>query len=69
MFDNFITRDLDKDGDMDLVSTRGNSVFYDGVFWLEQVRIDRLVRRFTPARAKESKEVPMPFSESSFPRP
>jgi hypothetical protein len=38
MFDKFIVRDLDKDGDLDFVSTRGNSIPYDGVFWLEQKR-------------------------------
>ena len=50
MFDKFIARDVDKDGDMDLVSSRGNSVPYDGVFWLEQVRTDLPVLRFIPAR-------------------
>lgn len=60
MFDKFVARDLDGDGDMDLISTRGNSAPYDGVFWLEQVRSDKPVPRFTPARKKESEEVPLP---------
>ena len=64
MFDKFIARDVNKDGDMDLVSTRGNSAPYDGVFWLEQVRTDLPVLRFIPARVKESEEVPLPFSQS-----
>ena len=64
MLDKFITRDVDKDGDMDLVSTRGSSTSYDGVSWLEQVRTDLPVRRFIPARTKESEEVPLPFSQS-----
>jgi hypothetical protein len=38
MFDQFVARDMDGDGDVDFVSTRGNSSIYDGVFWLEQVR-------------------------------
>jgi len=38
MFGGFEVRDLDKDDDLDLISTRGNSVPYDGVFWLEQIR-------------------------------
>lgn len=36
MIDGYEARDLDKDGYLDLISTRGNSVPYDGVFWLEQ---------------------------------
>ncbi len=38
MFDKFLVRDMDGDGDIDLIGTRGNSIPYDGVFWLEQVR-------------------------------
>ena len=61
MFDKFIPRDLDKDGDMDFLSTRGNSLPYDGVFWLEQVRTTEPVSNFKAARAKESAEVPLPY--------
>lgn len=57
MFDKFIARDMDGDGDMDFVSTRGNSVPYDGVFWLEQVRSKEPAVSFTPARKIDSKEV------------
>ena len=60
MFDKFVPIDLDKDGDVDFVSTRGNSYPYDGVFWLEQVRTREPVNRFTPARANESREVGLP---------
>ena len=60
MFDKFIARDLDGDGDMDLLSTRGNSAPYDGVFWLEQVRTSKPMPRFKAARVTESKEVGLP---------
>ena len=38
MYDAFIPRDMDGDGDVDFVTTRGNSRSFDGVQWLEQVR-------------------------------
>tara|TARA_Y100000385_G_C13100570_1_gene644270 strand:- start:29 stop:1468 length:1440 start_codon:yes stop_codon:yes gene_type:complete len=57
MFDGFETRDLDNDGDLDLISTRGNSLPYDGVFWLEQIRSDKAIPVFIPARKEDSKEV------------
>lgn len=60
MFDKFIARDMDGDGDMDFVSTRGNSAPYDGVFWLEQVRTSTPRAAFQPARAVDSAEVPLP---------
>jgi hypothetical protein len=60
MFDQFIARDLDGDGDMDLLSTRGNSAPYDGVFWLEQVRTSKSMPRFKAARDQESEEVGLP---------
>jgi len=61
MFDRFIARDLDNDGDIDFVGTRGNSDPYDGVFWLEQVRSNEPRRNFQPARAEESAEIALPF--------
>ena len=61
MFDKFIARDLDGDGDVDFVGTRGNSAPFDGVFWLEQVRSARPARNFQPARSQESDEIPLPF--------
>mgnify|MGYP000176864241 CR=1 FL=1 len=60
MFDKFVARDVDHDGDLDLFGTRGNSYPYDGVFWLEQVRSASPLRSFSPARANESPEVPLP---------
>ncbi|MDG2167540.1 MAG: VCBS repeat-containing protein [Opitutales bacterium] len=60
MFDQFVPIDLDKDGDVDFVSTRGNSYPYDGVFWLEQIRTDVPTRRFTPARKEDSREMGLP---------
>ena len=60
MFDRFIARDLDNDGDIDFVGTRGNSDPYDGVFWLEQVRTNEAPPAFQRARDEESEEVPLP---------
>jgi hypothetical protein len=52
---------MDKDGDVDFASTRGNSVPYDGVFWLEQVRSREPAASFTRARQQDSEEVPLPL--------
>ncbi|MDP2379005.1 MAG: VCBS repeat-containing protein, partial [Pseudohongiella sp.] len=60
MFDKFIAHDIDGDGDVDFVGTRGNSYPYDGVFWLEQVRSAGPVPRFTKARSMDSDEVGLP---------
>jgi hypothetical protein len=60
MFDKFVARDLDGDGDVDFVGTRGNSEPYDGVFWLEQVRSDEPRARFQRARDEDSAEVVLP---------
>jgi hypothetical protein len=60
MFDKFIARDMDEDGDVDFLGTRGNSGPYDGLFWLEQVRSAEARRAFTPARSDESPEIPLP---------
>lgn len=57
MFDKFIPYDVDKDGDIDFLSTRGNSVPYDGVFWLEQVRSQEPSKVFIQARKQDSEEV------------
>jgi hypothetical protein len=65
MFDKFLPRDMDGDGDVDFVSTRGNSVPWDGVFWLEQVRTDAPVASFTRARDEDSVEMPLPSWETS----
>ncbi len=60
MFDKFIARDLDGDGDMDFLGTRGNSAPFDGVFWLEQVRSSEPRPSFQAARSNESPEMPLP---------
>ena len=60
MFDKFIARDMDGDGDVDFVSTRGNSSVFDGVFWLEQIRTLEPVPPFRPARDHDSDEMPLP---------
>lgn len=59
MYDMFLPRDMDGDGDMDFVTTRGNSDSFDGVLWLEQVRTKRPVKSFQPARDKESAHLPL----------
>ena len=60
MFDKFIARDMDGDGDVDFVGTRGNSIPYDGVFWLEQVRSAEPLPAFDQARESESRQLPVP---------
>ena len=60
MFDSFVARDLDGDGDVDFVGTRGNSAQFDGVYWLEQVRTDEPVAAFDQAREVESQQMPLP---------
>jgi len=57
MFDKFVTQDMDGDGDVDFVTTRGNSTPYDGVLWLEQVRTDAPVPSFEQARDDDSPEL------------
>jgi hypothetical protein len=46
--------DSDSDGDIDFVSTRGNSKPYDGVFWLEQVRTPAPAGSFRQAGTNDS---------------
>ena len=60
MYDKFIARDMDGDGDIDFVGTRGNSAPYDGVYWLEQVRSSTPRPAFERARAEDSPEMPLP---------
>lgn len=56
MFDEFVARDIDNDGDMDFFTTRGNSEPYDGLIWLEQVRTPQPRQNFERARATDSPE-------------
>ncbi len=60
MFDGFVPLDLDRDGDVDLLSTRGNSGRLDGVFWLEQVRTEKPSASFAPSRRTDSEQLPLP---------
>jgi CubicO group peptidase (beta-lactamase class C family) len=60
MYDKWLLRDLDGDGDLDAVGTRGNSEPYDGVIWLEQVRHGEPSRAFEQARTIDSQQMPPP---------
>lgn len=60
MFDAFVARDVDGDGDVDFVTTRGNSGRFDGVLWLEQVRTADSRPAFARARERDSPELPLP---------
>lgn len=62
MFDMFVARDMDADGDIDFVGTRGNSGPYDGVFWLEQLQSSAAAPAFAQARKIDSPEIPIPES-------
>jgi hypothetical protein len=60
MFDLFVARDMDRDGDVDFATTRGNSGPYDGLLWLEQVRSTEPRAAFEAARQEDSPELPLP---------
>jgi CubicO group peptidase (beta-lactamase class C family) len=60
MYDKWLLHDLDGDGDLDAVGTRGNSQPFDGVIWLEQVRSEDSQRVFEQARAIDSQQMPPP---------
>lgn len=60
MYDDFVARDLDGDGDVDFVATRGNSGEYDGVFWLEQRRSTAPQPAFVADRLEDSRALPLP---------
>ncbi|MEX2260491.1 MAG: VCBS repeat-containing protein [Bryobacteraceae bacterium] len=63
MYDAFLARDMDGDGDLDFIATRGNTGNFDGVFWLEQVRTSVPAISFQPAREVESAHLPLPAGE------
>ena len=60
MYDKWLIRDLDDDGDPDVLGTRGNSEPYDGVLWLEQRRGAPAAPAFTAARAIDSQQMGPP---------
>ena len=60
MYDKWLFRDLDDDGDLDAIGTRGNSEPYDGVLWLEQVRSQRPTANFRQARGLDSQQMGPP---------
>ena len=60
MYDKWEARDLDRDGDLDFIGTRGNSHPYDGVFWLEQIRSSQPSPLFKQARDIDSKTMQFP---------
>jgi hypothetical protein len=64
MYDAFIPRDMDGDGDIDFVATRGNSGNYDGVFWLEQIRSSMPLPVFEPARQTDSQPMALPPADA-----
>ncbi|NKB97162.1 MAG: serine hydrolase [Pseudomonadales bacterium] len=57
MYDKWIARDLDGDGDIDFVGTRGNSEPFDGLIWLEQIRSKEPAPAFVQARVSESEQL------------
>lgn len=60
MYDGWVSADMDGDGDLDFVSTRGNSGALDGVFWIEQVRSAEPSAVFKAARAQDSRQMARP---------
>jgi len=60
MYDKWIAKDLDGDGDLDFIGTRGNSEPYDGVIWLEQRRSAAQKPNFRQARRTDSEQLPLP---------
>lgn len=60
MYDKWLFRDLDGDGDLDVLGTRGNSEPYDGVLWLEQIRSVKAGPVFQQARSTDSQQMALP---------
>ena len=58
MYDKWIPLDLDQDSDIDFIGTRGNSMPFDGVIWLEQLREQDSRTVFQQARDIDSESVP-----------
>ena len=62
MYDAFAAVDIDRDGLLDVLYTRGNSGEYDGLYWLRQERSENPQAVFTPTRDNESRALPLPDS-------
>ena len=60
MYDKWVARDMDTDGDIDFVGTRGNSEPFDGVIWLEQLRSRDAKPNLRGARERDSQRMPLP---------
>jgi len=63
MYDMWLARDMDNDGDLDMVGTRGNSFPFDGVIWLEQVRSVDARPAFRQSRDNDSEQMPLPTKD------
>jgi hypothetical protein len=63
MYDQWRARDMDDDGDLDMVGTRGNSFPFDGVIWLEQVRSRDAQPVFKQSREVDSEQMPLPTAD------
>jgi archaellum component FlaG (FlaF/FlaG flagellin family) len=59
MYDKWLARDMNSDGQIDFVGTRGNSFPYGGVIWLEQVRTKETRTVFEQAREADSEQMPL----------
>ena len=57
MYDAWVVLDIDKDGDLDALGTRGNSYPFDGVFWLEQIRTRKPQAVFSYSRSIDSQHI------------
>lgn len=58
--DKWLLQDLDQEGDLAVIGTRGNSEPYDGVIWLEQLRTQTPRPSFQQARHEDSEQMPLP---------
>ena len=62
-FTGFAAADVDSDGAMDIIATRGGSGGLDGVFVLQQVRESIPMRRFVAARKMNDRSLPIPTAQ------
>ena len=62
-FTGFAAADVDSDGAVDIIATRGGSGGLDGVFVLQQVRESIPMRRFVAARKTDDLSLPVPTAQ------